>query len=79
MSDLAMERAHLVKAESDIGEGERRVAAQILLIERLRQDGHATGEAERLLVTFEQTLKTWKEHREAILEGIARLEKPGAR
>lgn len=74
MSDLKAEREHLFRAERDIAAGERRVSAQVRLVERLRQDGHETGDAEHLLRTFEQTLETWRGHRSLILQAIARLE-----
>jgi hypothetical protein len=70
---LATEREHLAKADRDI-EGDRRIAAQMLLLARLHRDGHETGEAERLLLNFRQTLKAWKAHREEILREIARLD-----
>ncbi|MBV9749245.1 MAG: hypothetical protein JO157_10555 [Acetobacteraceae bacterium] len=74
MTELARERESLVKADSDIADGERRITAQTLLVERLRRDGHGTGEAERLLQTLRQTLEAWKEHRDEIRVVIARLE-----
>jgi hypothetical protein len=77
MVDLAIEREHLAQADRDIDAGERRIAAQRLLLARLRRDGHETGEAERLLLNFEQTLAMWKAHRDAILREIARLEEAG--
>ena len=74
MLDLATEKEHLAKAESDIAEGERRITQQTELIERLRRDDHNVGEAETLLETLRQTLRTWQDHRDLILVTIARLE-----
>ena len=74
MPNLDVERAHLVKADRDIAEGGRRVSAQVLLIERLRVGGHSTGDAENLLQTLRQTLQAWQNHRDLILQAIARLE-----
>lgn len=77
MADLATELKHLAKAESDIAAGERRVSAQALLVERLRDGGHETGEAEALLLTLRQTLAAWRGHRDEILRTVARLEGDG--
>lgn len=74
MPDLQTEREHLSDADRDIAGGERRITDQLLLIERLRQGGHDTGDAERLLLTLRQTLEAWHGHRETILNEIARLE-----
>ena len=75
MADLAMEREHLVNADSDIAGGKRRVAAQALLVERLRRDKHEAANAEALLLTLHQTLDAWKAHRGEIRRAIARLER----
>ena len=75
MADLATEREHLTRADRDIVAGERRVTAQVLLIERFRGGGHDTREAERLLLTMQQSLETWQGHRNLILQEIARLER----
>ena len=71
---LEVEREHLAKADCDIVEGERRVSAQELLIERLHVNEHDTGDAERLLLTLRQTLSAWHGHRELILQAISKLE-----
>ena len=75
MADLAMEREHLVNADSDIAGGKRRVGAQALPVERLRRDRHKTVDAEALLLTLRQTLDAWKAHRDEIRRAIARLER----
>jgi len=72
MPEPALEREHLAKAERDIAEGESRVTRQMLLIERMRQDGHDTAEAEKLLLTLEDTLAAWQAHREEILRELDR-------
>ena len=72
MPDPALEREHLAKAERDIAEGERRVTRQMLLIEKMRQDGHNTAEAEKLLLALEDTLAEWQAHREEILRELDR-------
>ena len=72
MADPDLEREHLGKAERDIAEGERRITRQMVLIERLRQDGHDTAEAEKLLLTLRETLAEWQTHREEILRELER-------
>ncbi|WP_201833803.1 hypothetical protein [Microvirga zambiensis] len=72
MPDLNLDREHLAKAERDIAEGERRVTRQMILIEKLRHDGHDTVEAEHLLLTLETTLAEWQAHREEILRDLER-------
>ncbi len=75
MQDSATEFEHLAKAERDIADGERRVTAQMLVVERLRGAGHDARESERLLLNLQQTLGAWRDHREVILRAIARLER----
>lgn len=67
MPDIAKEQADLDKADQDILQGEARIAHQIALIEELRRDGHDTHEAEKLLHGMQQSLETWKSHRDVIL------------
>ena len=78
MTQLAEEREHLAQADRDIVAGERRVAAQMLLVERLRRDGHDTHAAE-LLANLQGTLEAWRAHREQILREIARLKETPVR
>jgi len=72
MPDPALERKHLAKAERDIADGERRITRQMLLIEKMRQEGHDTNEADRLLLTLEDTLAEWRAHRDEILRNLER-------
>lgn len=74
MPNLAVERQHLVKANRDIAEGEKRILAQTQFIERLRRKGQETDQAELLLLNLQQTLAVWQAHREQIRETIAQLE-----
>ena len=74
MADLLKEREHLAKAELDITDGEKRMTEQIIRIQRLRDGGRNTAQAEEMLRTLEETLKAWREHRQTILDTIARLE-----
>lgn len=69
-SELEQERATLGKAERDIADGERRIAEQEVLIERLRVDGQPTAVAEALLTTLHGTLDGWRAHRREILRRI---------
>ncbi|HEX2726229.1 MAG TPA: hypothetical protein VHN20_10450 [Beijerinckiaceae bacterium] len=71
--ERAREGRTLARADQDITEGERRVAAQLLLIEQLRADGHDTRLAEKLLAGLEATLTEWRTHRELIIQRIAQL------
>ena len=74
MLSIAQERSHLAKAEQDVAEGERRVASQTDLIDRLRRHGHAVEQAEKLLATLKETLQAWRAHREEIRRTLAKLE-----
>ncbi|HYZ23055.1 MAG TPA: hypothetical protein VE690_12965 [Rhodopila sp.] len=74
MPNLAVERQHLVKANRDIAEGEKRILAQAQFIERLRRKGLETDQAERLLFNLQQTLAIWQAHREQIRQTITQLE-----
>jgi hypothetical protein len=71
--ERAREGRTLAQADVDIAEGERRVAAQMLLIEHLRTDGQDTRLAEKLLASLQATLTEWRTHRELIVQRIAQL------
>ena len=75
MLSLEREREHLAKADRGITDGERRIFAQELLIKQLHRSGHETDGAERLLLTLRQTMEVWRDHRELILQEIARIER----
>lgn len=74
MLDLRTEREHLVKAERDLAEGEARVARQTELLRHLRASGQDVRQAEALLRNLEQTLRIWKDHRDAIRATIVRIQ-----
>jgi len=74
MLDIETERQNLATAERHVAEGEERIRRQVELIERLRADAHGVFEAESLLVTLQQTLQSWRDHRDEIVRTIARLE-----
>lgn len=65
-------REHPAEADRDIVEGEERITRQMLLIERMRQDGHDVTDAENLPLTLQETLAARREHREEILQELAR-------
>lgn len=79
MGELDRERHDLAKAERDIADGEDRVTRQMLLLDELRRDKHDTKDAEAILVTMQQTLRLFRDHRELILAEIDRLEAKGDR
>jgi hypothetical protein len=72
--DLPTEKRHLAIAVRDIAEGEERIQRQLTLLDTLRQRGQNLTEAEHLLQTLRQTLQTWEDHRDLIVQAIARLE-----
>jgi hypothetical protein len=71
--ERAREGRTLAQADQDIVDGERRVAAQMLLVEQLRADGHDTHLAEKLLASLQASLSEWRAHRELIVQRIAQL------
>ena len=70
MVDKQKEREDLAKADRDIADGERRVAAQIILIQQMTEKGQDTALAEQFLRNLEQTLEQWHVHRRLILEAL---------
>jgi len=78
MTDLQQERDELIQADRHLAEGERRIAEQIQLIEWMTRHGYDTIVAKDLLRLLEETLTIWKQHRQLILDAIARYECSGA-
>jgi hypothetical protein len=74
MTNLQQERDDLIQADRHLAEGERRIAEQIELIQRMTRNGYDTVVAKGLLRLLEETLTIWKQHRVLILETIARYE-----
>ena len=72
--DREAEVRHLAQAETHIADAERQVTAQAMVVERLRADGHDTGEAEWLLANLKGTLETMNEHRMLILNTICQID-----
>lgn len=73
-AELNSERDVLQRADRHLSEGEQRIARQTKLASRLREGGHDTIEAERLVAVFQETLREWREHRALIVQRIAVLE-----
>ncbi|WP_046869211.1 hypothetical protein [Microvirga massiliensis] len=76
MPDLEQERLDLDAADRHLAEGERRITDLILLIEDQTAQGRDTTEARKLLRNFEQTMETWRVHRQLIADAIARAQPP---
>ena len=72
--ERAREGLTLAQADEDIVQGERRVAAQMLLLEELRAGGQDTRLAEKLLASLQATLSEWRTHRALIVQCIAQLD-----
>ena len=72
---LQSEQRLLVKAESDLEEGWRRLRDQQDLLCWLQSAGHDTKQAERLVNLLKRTLVEWERHRSLIEQRVAYLEK----
>ena len=72
MNDIQREREDLIVADRHLAAGEQRIAEQIALIQRLTEHGFNTATARDLLRLLEETMVTWREHRQLILDAIAR-------
>ena len=68
--DRQMELAHLHLADRHIAEGEERIAAQLVLVEKLRASQLAVGPAEDLLKLLRDTQAAWNHHRNLILAAL---------
>jgi hypothetical protein len=68
--DRAAEERHLSAADWHIARGEKWIARQHKLIERLIAGGHDTTQAERLLNNFDDLLNSAREHRRLILRRL---------
>jgi hypothetical protein len=64
---------YLAQAEEHVASGRRAIIRQRELILDLERDGQNTGEARRLLVKFEESLKLHVADRERLLEEQDRL------
>jgi hypothetical protein len=75
MNDLQRERDDLIQADRHLAAGEERIAEQIAPIQRMTEQGFETALARDLLRLLEETMVTWQEHRQLILDAIARHER----
>jgi hypothetical protein len=71
---LRAEKNLLLKADSDIEEGRRRLRNEQDLLLDLQAGGHDTKQAERLVELMQTTLTEWERHRTLIVERVAYLE-----
>lgn len=72
--ELESEKRLLQKADADIEAGRQRVRGQQNLVTALRDSGHNTAQAERLVGLLTDTLAEWERHRVLIRQRIAYLE-----
>ena len=75
MDALQREHEDLVLADRHLAAGEQRIAEQIALIQTMTKQGYDTALARDLLRLLEETMVTWREHRQLILDAIARHER----
>lgn len=68
--DRQMELAHLRLADRHIAEGEARIAAQDMLVERMRAALLPLGPAEDYLALLRDTMAGWQRHRSMILAAL---------
>jgi mannose-6-phosphate isomerase-like protein (cupin superfamily) len=69
--DRQMELAHLRLADRHIAEGELRIAAQDMLVERMRVSLQPLGPAEEYLALLRTTMTEWQHHRTMIVAALA--------
>lgn len=73
--ELRTEKTLLLKAESDIEDGWKRLRHQQELLLELQAAGRDTRQAERLIELLKSTLVEWERHRVLIEQRAAYLEK----
>lgn len=72
MYEVEEEQDDLTAVDRHIAEGEDRVSEQIARIERLSRQGQDTGRAQDQLNMLQAALAQWREHRQGILDAVAR-------
>jgi hypothetical protein len=77
--ELNLEKARLVKAVHDIEEGKKRLRNQQDLLQDLREGGHDTKLAERLVKLLKQILAEWEQDRILIEQRMAYLREDSPR
>jgi hypothetical protein len=75
IEELRAEKTLLLKAESDIEEGWKRLRQQQDLLLEMYAAGRDTRQAERLIDLLKSTLIEWERHRVLIEQRVAYLEK----
>ena len=70
---LRLEKELLIRAETDIEEGRKRLHDQQELLLDLQAGGYDTAQAERLVLLLQQTLVEWERHRTLIEERVSYL------
>jgi len=73
--ELASEKRLLLKADADIEAGRGRLHRQQGLLNALRNAGHNTVEAERLVALMTDTLVEWERHRDLMQYRVNDLER----
>ena len=71
---LRAEQGDLIKADTDIEDGRRRIRNQEDRVRELRACGHDSEHAERLVELLKQTLQEWERHRTLIVQRIDYLQ-----
>jgi hypothetical protein len=78
MDKLAQERGHLALADRRIKDAEQRLAALGALIDQRRASGVDASSALHLQGLIEESVAIFRDHRQLILDAIARLERAGS-
>jgi hypothetical protein len=71
---LEWEKAHLLRADQLVADGERRVGEQATHINHMLDSGHDVAEAQGRLTALRATLAKWHVHRAEIRQHINRIE-----
>ena len=71
---LEWEKAHLLRADQFVADGERRVNEQATRINHMLDSGHDVAEAQGRLTTLKVALAKWHVHRAEIRQHINRME-----
>lgn len=72
--DEAIARKRLADAEAAVADEVGEIEKHRAFIEKLREEGHETGQAERSLAILERSLGAMKHHRDIMLEHLGLYE-----
>src|SRR5262245_26667887 len=75
----AQEQRHLAKAEADVANADDRIERQRAIVAKLKNDGHPTDTAEKILATMLRSRNAMEAHRRVILETLALYHVDGTR